>query len=236
MSAIENAAGNVDLTKLANGQVYMQTGIDSTGTQSHVIGQAGNDAAANAAMFTLKKRDKVTTANTRKYAVHIYYISQCSVEVGGSCAGADGGSPIPTLKRVTLTVSSNAPSMTCAACKVTIAEGIENLQVDYGTDTNTTPDGIANVDTNGHVCPAGLNCGAMGLSFPYTGTDWAKVVSLKIYLIARATEKTPGWDDAKTYSLGTHGAASAPADGRGYKRHVFIQSVRLVNPAGWNLL
>lgn len=229
MSAILTG-GNADLSKLTAGQVYVQTGLDATGTSVVSSLNIGDTAANNAVNFPRKKKDKVTTANTRKYVVNIYYISQCSVEVGGSCAGADNGSPIPTLKRVELSAAAGAPVMT----STTIAEGIEDLQVDFGTDTNSPQDGIANVDTNGAACPASATC--TGLAFPYAASDWAKVMSLKLYVLARATEKTPGFTDDKTYTLGTKGAASAAAADRGYKRHMFVQSVRLVNPAGRNLL
>ena len=55
-------------------------------------------------------------------------------------------------------------------------------------------------------------------------------MTLKIYLLARGTELSSGFTDSKSYELGTHGPVSAPAGEKGYKRHVFVQSVRLVNP------
>jgi type IV pilus assembly protein PilW len=210
MSAVLTA-GNVDLSKLTAGQIYVQTGLNALGTLVVPITGQAADAATNATVFTAKKKDKVTVANTRKYLVHIYYISACSVPVDDSCAGADGAAPIPTLKRVELSVEAGAPKMVTT----TIAEGIEDLQVDFGTDTDA--DGVANLDSNGAA---------------YVKEDWANVMSLKVYVLARATEPTPGFTDDKTYTLGTKGAASASVDVRGYKRHMFVQSVRLVNPAG----
>lgn len=225
MSAVLTG-GNVDLAKLTDGQIYLQTGVNAAGTAVERLVKEAADAATNAGLFTAKKKDKVTVANTRKYLVHIYYISSCSVEVAGSCAGADGGTPIPTLKRVELSAAAGAPTLVTT----TIAEGVEDLQVDFGTDTDTPEDAVANVDTNGAACPASATC--TGLTFPYSQGDWAKVMSLKVYLLARATEVTPGFTDDKTYTLGTKGTASAASDERGYKRHMFVQAVRLVNPAG----
>jgi type IV pilus assembly protein PilW len=59
---------------------------------------------------------------------------------------------------------------------------------------------------------------------------------VKIYLVARATEKTPGFTDGKDYVLGSSYPASAPfhaaSGSESYRRHTFVQSVRLVNPSG----
>ena len=208
MSAVQTGL-NIDFGKTTAGQVYVQTGLDSaTGTQLDSRLGAGADAATNATTFPLKKKDKVSVANLRKLVVHIYYISKCSVEVGGSCAGADGGSPIPTLKRVELSVSAGAASLS----KATIAEGIENLQVDYGRDT--TSDGAAD----------GADVKASDLAL----ATWPDVMTAKVHLLARSTEKTAGFQDTKSYALGTNVVAAA---NDGYHRHVFVQSVRLVNPS-----
>ena len=208
-------AGDTDLTKVVAGQVYFQTGMDSaTGTLLSAVMAVGSaDAALNAATFVLRKKDKVKLASLRKLVVDIYYVSKCSVEAAGSCTGADGGAPIPTLKRVELGVGP-------AFSKVTIAEGIENLQVDYGVDTDN--DGSANgTDVNGSALAV---------------ADWPNVVTLKVNLLARSTESTAGFVDSKTYALGTAGAASAAVGERGYKRHAFVQSVRLVNPSSRRVL
>jgi len=94
-----------------------------------------------------------------------------------------------------------------------LVEGIEYMQFDYGLDTDG--DGAANEYKDCSLC---------------TVTDWANVVSIRINLIARNTESTPGWVDSKIYDLGIAGTLSAPNDN--YKRHTYTQLVRLVNPAG----
>jgi type IV pilus assembly protein PilW len=213
MSAVQTGV-NIDLAKTTAGQVYLQTGMDSaTGTQLDSRLGVGADAATNATTFPLKKKDKVSVANLRKLVVHIYYISKCSVEISGSCTGADNGSPIPTLKRVELGESGGNPTLS----KATIAEGIENLQVDYGVDSAPAApaqDGFAD----------GADVKASALAF---GT-WPDVMTAKIHLLARSTEKTAGFVDDKSYALGTNAVAAA---NDGYHRHVFVQSVRLVNPS-----
>jgi type IV pilus assembly protein PilW len=96
---------------------------------------------------------------------------------------------------------------------VTIAEGIENMQVDYGVDTTrTAPDGRRQ---------------RLG---PHQG-HLADVMTAKVYLLARSLEKTPGFTDSKTYVMGTAGTITPATADQGYKRHVFVQSVRLINPS-----
>jgi type IV pilus assembly protein PilW len=210
-SAVENAAGDIDLSMVVVGQAYLQTGLDAGGQLLAVLAIAGADPAANAAAFALKKKDKVKLASLRKMVVDIYYISQCSVPVAGSCTSADGGTPIPTLKRVELGVAAGAAAFTT----VTLAEGIENLQIDYGLDTDS--DGSPNGDY--------VNGSAFGVN------DWPNVMSLRIQLLARSGEKSPGFTDLKKYVMGTASPFSPAAGEEGYKRHVFVQSVRLVNPS-----
>jgi len=204
--------GLVDWAKVKQGQLYIQTGLTS-GQMGKVLDLGQSTQALNTAKFALTQKDTTKVAKLHKVYVHIYYISKCSVEVSGSCTGADGGTPIPTLKRVDLGVSGTAP----AYSTVTIAEGIENMQVDYGQDTDTdgAPDAYVNA------------------SSITTATGWSTVMTARIYLLARAAEVTPGYSDSgRTYSLGTYGTTSAPAGETGYRRHVFTQTVRFVNPAG----
>jgi type IV pilus assembly protein PilW len=214
------SGGVVDWAKLQAGQVYLQTGID-TATNAFGSKLRVADGATDSANFTLKRRDKVTVASPRKYLVHIYYIATCSVCTGGS---AD---TIPTLKRVELGVSAGTTAM--SSTPVTIAEGIENLQVDYGNDTDG--DGAADgVDQDSSACNViAANAACTGAPLPsYTPVDWGNVMTVKIHLLARNTETTPGYSDTKSYAMGT---ASAAATSDAYRRHVFVQSVRVVNPS-----
>ncbi len=199
-----------DLSKVTAGQVYLQTGLDTLGVTLSAVMKAG-DSATNATNFILKKKGLASLAPLRKVVVNIYYISQCSVPVGSSCTGADGGAPIPTLKRVELGVSGGV----AAFSTVTIAEGIENMQIDYGVDS----------DADGSPNGADVNGSAL------TYATWPDVMTVKIFLLARSPESIRGFVDAKTYSLGTAGTVSAASGEENYKRHVFVQSVRLVNPA-----
>lgn len=201
-------AGVIVPTKARAGQVYLQTGLN--GLVFDKVFQVAAGSSADATTFNLKKRNG-TPANIRKVQVHIYYISKCSVEVAGACPGtADGGSPIPTLKRVDLGVVANAPALLTAA---TVAEGVENMQIDYGIDTLGSGTAIgADVSTA-------------------AAADWPNVMTVKINLLVRSAEASPTFHDTKSYQMGSTGGAVA-ATNDGYKRHVFVQSVRLVNPSG----
>jgi type IV pilus assembly protein PilW len=56
----------------------------------------------------------------------------------------------------------------------------------------------------------------------------ANVVAVKLHLLARNLEATPGYTDSKSYQLSGPPIAAA---NDGFKRHVFSTTVRLVNPS-----
>lgn len=145
----------------------------------------------------------------RQYIVRIYYIATCN-----DCTGSGDG--IPTLKLVELTpgstVCSTDPAVSCGSMTtVSISEGIENLQLEYGidTDSNGVPDSYS-------TAPA--------------AADWKNVVGVKIFLLARNTEITGDYVDSKTYSLASDGSAltGTPFNDR-YKRHVYAATARAIN-------
>lgn len=144
-----------------------------------------------------------TAATLRNYVVHIYYISSCSV------CGTD---TIPTLKMVEF--------INGAQTVYPLVEGIENMQFDYGVDA--TLDGSPD---NYITAPA--------------AADWPNVMAVRVNLLARNNDPTTGYTDIKTYCLsgntalcvaGNTSFVSAPNDG--FKRHVYSQLVRAINPSG----
>lgn len=196
---------------LTSGQPYLQSGLTASKLElKYVLGVATSNTV-DTTVFNLVKKDG-TVAPLRKYSVHIYYVSPCSVPANGStCSAAntdDGGVSVPTLKRLELTVDSSGATKFVT---VPLVEGIENLQVDYGFDT--TGDGAP--DTY--------------LADAAAVADWANLTAVRVYLLARNNERSPGYVDDKTYDLGTAGVTAATNDA--YKRHVFTQMVRLVNPS-----
>jgi len=173
----------------------------------------------------------VTPAAMREYLVRIYFISPCNVPSGGGtvCTGAadDNGNPVPTLKRLDIA----GPNRTDPPTPVPLVEGIENMQLDYGLDSNG--DGYPDLYTTA----------------PASTLDWSNVMAIRVHLLARNNDPTTNFADNKTYTLGLAGSvgpfnaapyALSPACGGtasypqlcNYKRHVFSELVRVINPSG----
>lgn len=198
---VRRAATTVTTPPLLSGDVYLQ---------STPLGQVLASGADPAPFATLKKKDG-SAADIRKYHVHIYFVSPCSVPAGGGdvCTGPsdDDGAPIPTLKRLELQPGSPGAVFQLAP----LAEGIDDLQLDYGIDGDGdgTPDSY--------------------LAAPAT-TDWANVTAVQIHLLARESRRTPGYQDDKQYALGLAGLTAARNDG--FRRHLYSLLARAVNVAG----
>lgn len=194
----------------AGGQVYLQSGLLPPGGVEFEKKLA---TGATTAAFTLLTQAKpgipAAPAALRKFLVHIYFVSPCSVMAGSSCSSSDdGGKPIPTLKRMELTAAG-------AMTTVPLVEGIENMQIDYGIDS------IAPID------------GAPDGQFVSTTTNWANVMALRIHLLARSNESSAGYVDPKTYTMGVKADATAQTvtPGTAHKRRLFSQLIRVVNPS-----
>jgi type IV pilus assembly protein PilW len=156
-----------------------------------------------AANLTLNMPNCTTKASpVRRLLQRIYYIASCN-----DCVANDG---IPTLKRIEMI---NGTLQTAA-----IAEGIEDMQFEYGID-NTTP---FNGQSDSYVSNTAIAA--------YTATDWSNVVDIRVHLLARNTQTTAGYSDSRTYQVGPDVSMAAPADG--YKRTLLTTTVRLNNVAG----
>lgn len=181
----------------------------------YVLAKEDGDTSNDAATWNLNWRvwDATTSSSSLQpaplfpFRVHIYFVSPCSVPTASHCdTSADGGDPIPTLKRLVLSVDGAGPTMSLEP----LVEGIENLQFDYGIDADEdgSPDGAYTTS-------------------PASTTDWANVVTVRVNLLARNIEPTAGHTDTKTYSLGVAGTVGPANDA--YKRHVYSALVRAVN-------
>ena len=111
-----------------------------------------------------------------------------------------GGDTIPTLKMVEFVGGIQTI--------IPLVEGIEDMQFDYGVDS--TNDGAPD-------------------SYTTTPATWADVMTVRVNLLARNIDPTPGYTDTKTYTLG---GAAPITPGGAYKRHVYTQLIRAVNPSG----
>ncbi|WP_159608724.1 PilW family protein [Hydrogenophaga sp. PBL-H3] len=199
------------------GHVYLQTGVIAP--LSTVFNYRFNQAPS--ATFDLRLKDGLTVSPLRRYITHIYFVSTCSDPGADGVCGA-GDDTIPTLKRLEITVTGGARTFNTVA----LVEGIENMQIDYGLDVllPAAPgaiDGSADLFTEGTV-----SNGAVAM----TAEDWTNVVAVRIHLLARSLDPEAGYQDGKVYNLGLAGNTAATGDA--FKRHVFSQLVRVVNPSG----
>ena len=199
----------------ATGEFYLQ------GNAAQVEVQVGNGAAigatnkASGGVSTLFLNDAVTPVPIRKLHVRVYFVAPCSVGSGanGVCQGGDDA--IPTLKRLELVATGGVAAMRLTP----LVEGIEYLKLEYGIDD--TPSTI-NTDT-------GLAGNATVDSYAATPAAWTDVIAAKVYVLARNTLPTSGFNDDKTYALGT---ANVPAANDAFRRHVYTAAVRLMNTSG----
>lgn len=111
-----------------------------------------------------------------------------------------------------------------------VVDGIENLQVEYGVDTNN--------DGNADVYRSAADINALSPAADAVAA-WSNVVTVKIHVLARSTEPSLGFTDTKTYRLGTTtftpnsanfiviGSTSHPETA--FRRHVYSSLVRITN-------
>lgn len=179
------------------------------------------------------RRNCATAADRRPYLVHVYYIAN----------NDQAGDGVPTLKRAEL---GNAAAPT-GFTVVSLAHGIQDLQVDYGIDNDGdgAPDTfISSPDT--YDAPGGAagphaSCAAHASECI---ANWRNVMSLRLNVLARNSSETRDHTDTKAYVLGlkdngtgrcardTNNDGTCEAFNDKYKRHVYQTSVRLINPAG----
>jgi type IV pilus assembly protein PilW len=177
--------------------------------------------AASASPFPLRDKDDIDFVKLRKFRVHVYFISPCSVPggIGSTCQSTDdNGSPIPTLKRLELGLVSGALGFRT----VSLVEGIENMQIDYGIDSHPDPDPTPAQDSDTDGAPNAY------VANP-NAVDTLNIVSAKVNLLSRQLTPTAGHTDSKIYDIGLAGTVGPFADQ--FKRHVFTELVRVENPS-----
>ena len=192
----------------------------------------------NAAAFTLTQKDCATAADKRKYVSHIYYVRDYAVTAG------DG---IPTLMRSEFGLDGGGDLGQLPA--VAMVEGIEAFHVELGIDNRSEAyTGFANgspvdytaavnwYDPTTRTTPTNRGDGSPDGAFvscttatPCTVAQLINVTAVKLYVLVRSREASPGYTDDKTYTLG--GIVLGPF-GDGFKRHVYVSTVRLPNVAG----
>lgn len=206
-----------DCDPVTSGYPYFQASLcyPSMGATELASGNINNFYAldTNAGGLTLRKKDCTTTASLRRYLTHIYFVANNN-------NASDG---IPTLKRAEL---ANGQFTI-----VPLVEGIENLQLEYGLDTDASGAPTAGSPKAYTTDPGSFNACAASACVD----NWRRVVTVKAHVLARNTEKTTGYSDTKTYTLGLNSIGANNTFGPfndAYKRHVYQSSIRLNNPAG----
>ena len=155
-----------------------------------------------ASAFTLNQRNCTTRESIRRYQTRTFYVASCS-----NCPTADG---LPSLRVAEL----HGPTKTIR--NATLVEGIENMKLEYGLDN----------DNDGQVDLYSTCAGAT----PCDAAAWRNVVTVRLHLLSRASEASPGHVDQKIYAMGAAGNVGPFNDG--FKRHVYTTVVRAENPAG----
>lgn len=200
-----DTGGTIPIDEGTNNNLYVQISRCNAGLEPQRLIVAAVPNVDPEDTFSLRRCDtegSVVGANDaiRRLMQRTYYVATCN-----DCAAGDG---IPTLKRV---------EMIDGALRTTsIAEGVENLQAEFGLDTNGDgqPDSFVTV---AGVDGAGANV-------------WQNVVSVRLHLLTRNTQATPGYADTRTYQLGPNVTVAAPGDG--FKRTLMTTTVRLHNVGG----
>jgi type IV pilus assembly protein PilW len=231
----------VDARAAAASKLYIQGNLCEDGLGTPYV--FARTAPAGDAPFVLRQRDCVTLAPKRRFVSYIYWVRDFAAEVG------DG---IPTLVRSEFDIGPGGSLAHRAA--VPLVEGIDGLWVELGIDRRSITGGFVrnndpidwdDKDTKTRAVNRGdgvpdnfVRCvpecdglpPAVGDPAEPPLDDLTNVTAVKLYVVARSREATPGYRDTKTYSIGAAGVL--PAFNDGFKRHVYSTTVRLPNVSG----
>jgi type IV pilus assembly protein PilW len=203
------AVGTAGCDPQVAGDVYLQ----ASGCTTEYGAGAYYGLDSNLGNLNLHLKDCATAAPLYQYRTHIYFVANDD----------EGGDGIPTLKRAELGPGT-------AFTIVPLAEGVENLHIEYGLDTSIPTTGSPAVYA---ADPNTYNACAPAVCVSY----WANTVEAKINVLTRDLTPTQGYTDTKAYTLGLDAAGAANTVGPfndGYRRHVYYTVARLNNPGGRN--
>ena len=158
----------------------------------HVCSLTGNDASLNCATNgSLNLLNSDGAAHAFKLAGWVYYIGK---------RGNTATNPPSLFRRE---ISANGVAGTAQE----LVEGVEALQLQYGEDTDTVPDGVADAYVNANQV-----------------TDWNNVVSVRVHLLMQSANDNVV-DGSQTFTF--NGANVTASDGR--LRYPFVATVALRN-------
>lgn len=193
--------------------LYIQTkGSDAnTQTTSCATDPQVIVATGPASNFVLKNAACNTFNNVHRLSQRTYFLSKCN-----DCTNNDG---IPSLKRVERIGGGFVVN--------TVAEGVEQLQFEYGVDTNN----------DGQVDEVRAFAGITGAA-PYL---WSNVVAVRVHMLTRSSLPDPGHDETRRFEMGsiTYKLKTDPVETgdppllpAGFKRTLLTTTVPLTNVAG----
>ncbi len=186
-------------TTIATSSVpYVQASQCTTDTTRAVFSANGSD-------FTLRNLacQPASTAPVpvRQYITRTYFVASCNV-----CSPQSDG--VPTLKRVEMRDG--------VLREQALAEGVVNLQLQYGFDTDN--DGNVDEFLNGLNGVAGD-----------PRNDWSNVVAVRVNLLLQTVEAVSGPPTTRTFNLGP-GYTNVPCPA-GRRCVLAANTVRLINVA-----
>ena len=191
------------------GQAYLQASGCNSDPKTFVLD-------TNSASFTLHQKDCTAIAPLRSYMVRAYYVGSCNV-----CSGPNADAT-PTLK---------VAEFVGGAINITpLAEGVQDLEADYGVDLDANGSAdcyVADPGADNTPTCAGWNA-APGWSGPLQ--NWGNIVTVRLHVLARNVDLTGDWTDTRTYDMGSAGTAGPFNDQ--YKRHTYSAVLRIANVAG----
>jgi type IV pilus assembly protein PilW len=239
IKAVNFQAGPVLITRLTTGLpvtdpnadgnfadgILLQAGYENTlYVQSNVRGGVvlkGSDFNGFAASLQVRKFADGRQFPVFPYQLHTYYIRPCSRPTGGGAsdeclATDDNGRPVPTLVRQELQGT--------AMVERPLAEGIERMNLLYGLDMQPAPDGDGVADR--------FTADPLAIA----GDGWARVVAVRVTLLARSPTPIAGYDDSsKSYDLNGDGTPDFTCTVNtiecAYKRAIFSQVIQVRNLA-----
>ncbi len=198
-------AGATGCDAVANTKPYLQVPLctkppvtATSNTTTHALAVGGN---AGEFAHRINNVDCTTSAPLRQYVINMYFVGTDNV-----------------LKRAEFIFTDASTGKGYMGNVTPLVDGIENLQLDYGVDT----------DSDGNADSYAGDLGDPTLAA--TVAKWSDVVTVQVNLLARNLEASPGYNASaatKTYSLGPSGATVTATDN--IRRHVYTSLVRINN-------
>ena len=143
------------------------------------------------------------------YMAELYYVRNCSILGAGSKCDASVDST-PTLVRMTLRGNDFEEQP--------LVEGVEQLKFEYGIDTD-----------DDQVADTYVLASDLGAANKNASDDWDDVLSVRMSLIARATQVDIQVDDTSDYNMVGNYTYQAAANVRQYRRKQYNREIHLRN-------